>query len=102
MIVYGTIDFEWDDERAQLNFKKHEVTFEEASTAFYDPYALVRPDPDHSADEDRFVLLGVSSRARVPIACHCHRRANEVIRLISARKATKREESSYWRRRNEG
>lgn len=101
MFVYGVISFEWDDAKALANERKHGVTFEEASTVFYDPHALVIPDDAHSYEEDRFVILGVSSAARALTVCHCYREANETIRLISARRATKNEESSYWRRRHE-
>lgn len=101
MIIYGFIDFTWDDAKAASNLEKHGVSFEEASTVFYDPYALVIPDDEHSYDEDRFVIVGISEIARVLTVCHCYRELNEQIRIISARKATKREEGTYWRRRNE-
>ena len=102
MIIYGMITFEWDDAKAESNFKKHGVSFEEASTVFYDPHAIVIDDDEHSFDEDRFVIVGLSAAARVLTVCHCYRELNEVIRIISARKATKNEESEYWRRWNEG
>lgn len=93
--------FEWDADKAEINLAKHGVGFEEASTAFSDPWGLVIDDPDHSDDEDRFVLIGLSSRASVLVVCHCFRTGAR-IRLISARDATKREESQYWRFRYEG
>ena len=89
------IRFEWDPSKAQSNEKKHGVSFEEASTAFSDESGLVIADPDHSDDEDRFVLLGVSSSLRLLVVVHCYRDEDEVIRLISARKATRREASYY-------
>ena len=73
----------------------------EAATVFYDPHALVIADEDHSIEESRWIILGVSSSARTLIVCHCYKQTNEIIRIISARKATKREEEQYWRRRNE-
>lgn len=102
MIIYGFITFEWDDAKAQANLQKHGVSFDEASTVFYDPHALVIDDPNHSYDENRFVIVGISSVARVLTVCHCYRETNELIRIISARKATTKEEGEYWRRRNEG
>lgn len=99
MIIYGFIDFSWDDEKASSNLEKHGVSFEEASTVFYDPFALVIPDDEHSFEEDRFVIVGISEVARVLTVCHCYRQTNEHIRIISARKATKSEQSSYWRHR---
>ena len=101
MYLYGIISFEWDDAKAASNLKKHAVSFEEASTVFYDPYALVISDDDHSYEEDRFVIVGLSSSARTLTVCHCYRRKDEVIRIISARHATKREEETYWRRWHE-
>lgn len=101
MFVYAFITFEWDDKKAESNLKKHGVSFEEASTVFYDPHALVIDDDEHSFDEDRFVIFGLSAVARVLTVCHCYRETNELIRIISARKATKNEERDYWRMRNE-
>lgn len=102
MYVYGVIDFEWDDAKSESNVRKHGVSFEEASTVFYDPHALLVADDGHSLDEDRFIIVGLSAVARVLTVCHCYRSTNELIRIISARKATKNEESTYWRRRYEG
>ena len=101
MIIYGFITFEWDDAEAMSNQRKHGVSFEEASTVFYDPHALVVDDDVHSYDEDRFVIVGLSSAARALTVCHCYRETNELIRIISARRATKNEEATYWRRRHE-
>jgi uncharacterized DUF497 family protein len=80
--------------------RKHGVSFEEARTAFFDENALLRPDDDHSGDEDRFVLLGLSGRLRTLVVCHCYRQDDEVIRLISARKATASERHQYDDRRS--
>ena len=102
MIRHAFITFEWDDAKAAANLKKHGVSFDEASTVFYDPHALVVDDEKHSYDEDRFVIVGLSAVARVLTVCHCYRETNELIRIISARKATKNEENEYWRRRHEG
>lgn len=91
------IIFEWDDLKAQQNEQKHGISFEEAQTAFYDDHARLTPDPDHSQDEDRYILLGLSAVLRVLIVCHVYRQDDEVIRIISARKATKREQQQYQR-----
>ena len=89
------IEFEWDPKKAKSNLKKHGVSFEEASTAFWDDHALVIDDPDHSLDEERFVLLGLSSNVRLVTVVHCFRGADDVIRIISARRATPSEQTSY-------
>ena len=89
------IRFEWDPPKARSNEAKHGVTFDEAATAFSDEMGLVIPDPDHSQDEDRFVLLGLSSALRLLVVVHCYRESDEVIRIISARKATKGESHHY-------
>ena len=77
------------------NQKKHHISFEEAQTVFYDENALLIDDPDHSEEEERFILLGFSRRANLLVVCHCYRQSESVIRIISARKATKTEEKSY-------
>lgn len=87
--------FEWDENKNAINRKKHSVSFEEAETVFYDENALLIADPDHSWEEERFILLGFSSRARLLIVCHCCRGADNVIRIISARKATLQESRQY-------
>ena len=87
--------FEWDLTKAAANVKKHQVSFEEARTVFYDEFALQFFDEDHSSGEERFLMLGMSSGARILIVCHCERDHGEVIRIISARKATKRESAFY-------
>lgn len=87
--------FDWDPKKASSNLKKHGVTFEEASTVFADDGAILFDDPDHSADEERFLMLGVSSLTRLCIVSHCYRDEDNVIRIISARKATTAEENYY-------
>lgn len=91
------IQFEWDENKNKENVKKHKVSFEEAQTVFLDENAIRFFDPDHSKDEDRFIMLGMSYRLRVIVACHCYRKNDTVIRIISARKADKREAKDYWR-----
>ena len=92
--------FEWDERKDRTNVEKHGVSFEEARTAFYDENAIQFFDPDHSEDEDRFILLGVSPKLRILVVCHCFRESETVVRIISARKADKAEEGEYWRRRS--
>ena len=92
----GNIDFAWDRRKARSNLLKHGVSFEEAQNVFLDESARLIEDPDHSADEDRFLLLGYSLQARCLIVSHCYRKSRSVIRLISARRATAREEEVYW------
>ncbi len=89
------IKFEWDEPKAVANLKKHRVSFEEAKTIFYDELGVQFFDEDHSSDEERFLMLGTSSGANLLIVCHCEREHGEVIRIISARKATKREGAFY-------
>jgi uncharacterized DUF497 family protein len=89
--------FIWDEGKARTNERKHGVTFDEAKTIFYDDNAELIGDPDHSGHEDRFVMLGMSDRARILIVCHCYRESNAVIRIISARKATRKEQAQYRR-----
>ena len=91
----STLRFEWDDKKAVANFKKHGVRFEEAKSVFVDERAKLIDDPDHSEDEDRFVILGISSALRLLLVCHCYRSEGNVIRIISARKAVAREFKSY-------
>lgn len=79
------MSFEWDEAKNRLNKRKHGITFAEAQTVFLDESALRFHDPDHSMDEERFLLLGISSRLRVLIVCHCYRASDTVIRLVSAR-----------------
>jgi uncharacterized DUF497 family protein len=88
--------FEWDEQKENANVNKHGVSFEEARSAFFDGHALVFFDPDHSDDEDRFILLGLSAKLRALVVCHCFREDERVIRIISARKADTEEEREYW------
>lgn len=90
-----TLHFEWDEPKAKANIKKHGVSFEEAKTVFHDERARLIPDPDHSEGEDRFVLLGCSSVLKLLVVCHCYRVDGNVIRIISARKASRQEAKSY-------
>ena len=89
------IKFEWDENKNEINIKKHKISFEEAKTVFYDEDALVIDDPEHSQEEDRFVILGLSKEANLLVVCHCYRASDTVIRIISARKATKSESKQY-------
>ena len=93
------IIFEWDNRNDKTNKRKHGVSFEEARTAFYDENAIQYFDPDHSEEEDRFILLGMSFKLKILVVCHCFRESDSVIRIISARKADKEEELEYWRNR---
>jgi len=94
------IRFVWDVRKERANYRKHRVSFEEARTAFYDENAVEFFDPDHSEEEDRFLLLGMSFKLHVLVVCHCFRRNETIVRIISARKANKIEELDYWRRRS--
>jgi uncharacterized DUF497 family protein len=89
------IEFEWDSAKAISNLKKHGVSFEEARSVFYDELAIQFFDVESSAAEDRFLMLGVSSEARILLVCHCERESGETIRIISARKATPNERKHY-------
>jgi uncharacterized DUF497 family protein len=85
----------WDNTKSQANKKKHGVSFEEAETVFYDNFARLIADPDHSDDEDRFVLLGMSSETKLLVVVHVFKENDEIVRIISARKATKLEQTKY-------
>ena len=89
--------FDWDENKNKINLAKHGITFEEASTVFFDGRAILFDDPIHSAEEDRFLLLGMSETAKVCIVCHCYRESDTIIRIISARQATRKEEERYVR-----
>ena len=89
------IEFEWSSTKARSNLRKHGVSFEEAQSVFYDEYARQFFDEEHSDDEERFIMLGMSIRSRVLVVCHCERSSVNVIRIISARKATANEQSFY-------
>ena len=92
------IKFEWDENKNSIKKKKHGISFEEAKTVFYDNNALLINDPEHSETEERFILLGLSKNINLLVVCHCYRCSETVIRIISARKATKNETKQY----NEG
>ena len=89
------LHFEWDPQKDLTNQRKHGVSFAEASTVFEDVNALVISDPEHSEEEERFVILGFSLQANLLVVCHCYRSSESMIRIISARKATKTEASQY-------
>ena len=89
------IRFEWDRRKARSNEKKHGISFDEVSSAFYDDSGLIIDDPGHSQDEDRFILLGLSVSVRLVVVVHCFRDEDDVIRIISARKATPAESRQY-------
>ena len=93
------IEFEWDDKNDKMNSKKHGVSFDEARTVFYDEYAILFFDPDHLETEDRFLLLGMSFKLKTLVVCHCFRREETIVRIISARKADKDEGQVYWSKR---
>jgi uncharacterized DUF497 family protein len=88
--------FDWDLSKAAANLKKHQVSFDEAKTVFFDDFAVQFFDEEHSDTEERFIILGMSSNARLLVVCHCERAGGEAIRIISARKAT-RGESAFYR-----
>ena len=87
--------FDWDPSKAASNAKKHKVTFEMAKTVFYDDFAMQFFDEEHSLGEERFLLLGMRSDAKLLLVCHCEREDGDVIRIISARKATTSEAQNY-------
>lgn len=93
--------FEWDEDKAKKNFAKHKVTFEEAQTVFYDENALLLADDKHSDDEERFILMGMSSMMNTLLVCFCERgsETEEIVRIISSRKANKKETEQYWKKR---
>jgi len=93
------IQFDWDAAKNRENIKKHGVSFEDAQTAFLDENALRFFDPDHSTEEDRFLLLGIAASLRVLVVCHCYRSEDSIIRIISARRADKSESQNYWKNR---
>ena len=92
------IRFDWDEKKNKTNQKKHGVSFEEAQGVFFDDEALVYDDPNHSENEERFLIYGKSFKLRVLLVCHCYRADESVIRIISARKATSNERFFYNRK----
>ena len=91
------MNFTWDKAKNRLNKKKHGVSFEEAKSVFLDEHARLIGDPDHSDSEDRFVLLGMSTKLRFLVVVHVYRESNELIRIVSARRATTKERKFYRR-----
>ena len=91
----NNIRFQWDQNKNQANIKKHKVSFEEAKSVFFDEYARVIPDPEHSINEERFIILGLSFKLKLIVVVHTYKENDEIIRIISARKATKSESKYY-------
>lgn len=91
------INFEWDENKNRINKAKHGIGFEEAATVFYDDDAIMFDDPEHSMEEERFLILGISKHENLCIVSHCCRGDDNIIRIISARKATKSETKIYSR-----
>ena len=89
--------FEWDQAKNLVNIQKHGISFEEAKSVFADDYALLIADPDHSEEEDRFLLLGLSGKLRLLLVCHCFEVDDRLIRIISSRKASRKEITKYRR-----
>lgn len=87
--------FEWDEDKNNRNIYKHNVSFEEAMTVFKDTKAVLRYDESHSDFEDRFIVIGISQLSKLLLVCHCYRKNDTVIRILSARKPTKTEASYY-------
>ena len=95
MAFFKNSYFEWDEDKNSANIRKHGLSFTEAMTVFDDDNALYKPDIDHSQDEDRFIILGMSASLRLLVVCHCYRESETVVRIFSARKATKSESDQY-------
>jgi len=95
MVYMNNILFQWDQSKNLVNIKKHKISFEEAKTVFFDENAKLIPDPEHSVDEERFIIMGISDNLRLLIVVHIYKGNDEVIRIISARKATKSESKYY-------
>ena len=92
--------FVWDSEKYDINMVKHNITFEEAASVFLDPMTIYRPDDEHSEDEEREIVIGFSNMARILFVCSCEREYGDIIRIISARKATSSERAE-WRKEND-
>ncbi|QTA83781.1 Putative toxin-antitoxin system, toxin component, type II BrnT [Desulfonema limicola] len=91
------MSFTWDNQKNSANIEKHGVSFKEAQTVFYDEHAVEYDDPDHSDYENRFILMGLSQKFRVLVICYCYQNNESIIRIISARKATKKEQKLYFK-----
>lgn len=89
------INFEWDENKNTINKRKHGLSFETAQEVFYDSSAILFDDPDHSFDEERFIIIGMNKSSKICVVSHCYRNSDNVIRIISAREATKRERKIY-------
>ena len=85
----------WDEDKNKKNIISHKISFEEAKTVFFDPNAKIIYDPEHSKDEDRFIILGLSKLLNILVVCHCFKENDKIIRIISARKATPKERKQY-------
>ncbi|GHU23936.1 hypothetical protein FACS1894172_13120 [Spirochaetia bacterium] len=90
--MYGNY---WDSDKEKINISKHKVSFEEAKSVFFDPNAKIIHDPDHSIEEERFIILGLSKKLNLLVVCHCYKENEDIIRIITARKATKQETGQY-------
>jgi len=95
------VKFEWNPEKNKQNIIKHQIDFNEAESVFEDDYAIEIHDEKHSRDEDRFIIIGMSVMARELMVCHCYRNGDDIIRIISARKATRNERELYERGRRQ-
>lgn len=95
------LHFEWDPTKNRINKLKHKISFEEAATVFCDPNALILDDPDHSYEENRFLLIGISRNTHICTISHCYRNQDDTIRIISARKATHKETLAYSKYNNQ-
>ena len=89
------MEFIWDSEKAKSNLKKHKISFEEAVTVFYDPLARITDDPDHSTEEERLIIIGYSQKSNLLFVVHVYKESEQIIRIISARKASLRERSDF-------
>jgi uncharacterized DUF497 family protein len=96
-IIIRDVEFEWDIDKNNSNYDKHGIRFEQAATAFLDPFSEVYFDPEHSESEDRYLLIGYAASYGLLVVCHCYRSKDEVVRMISARKATESESTYYGR-----
>ena len=85
----------WEEDKNKKNIISHKISFEEAKTVFFDPNAKIIYDPEHSKDEDRFIILGLSKLLNILVVCHCFKENDKIIRIISARKATPKERKQY-------
>ena len=93
------LKFEWDEAKDKTNISKHGISFEEARSTFYDEQAIQYADPEHSENENRFLLLGLSADLKTLVVSHCFREQDTIVRIISARKADKSEQKAYWSKR---